>query len=677
MWHLLRRLSLCWFLLLNVLTGWAEAKFSPQQYLHVDWIDSSITPQKDFYTYANGGWLKAHSIPPAYPMWNQFTILNRNMQTYLNQRMQSLSQEKQLAAGGISQKIGDFYYSGMDMPTRNKQGASDLLPLLQQIDAIATLEQLERTIPQLQRQGVDVLFNFGSMQDLKNSQWVIAAAMQGGLGLPDREYYLSSDKPMQKIRAHYQQHIAAMLTLAGQSSKHAKQDAAKIMSIETALAKASMSQIAQRDPYAIYHKMSRKNLQQLTPHWDWKHYLDDLNLSQVQQINMGMPDFFASLDKQLVTIPLSDWKAYLRWHVIEAFAPYLSDAFIQQSFQLSHELTGAQQLLPLWQRVESTVNNALDDAVGQWYVKENFSETSKQLALTMMEEIRMIFRQRLLHAAWMQVSTRQAAVKKLDAMIFHVGYPKHWRDYSGVKIGRDSYVKNIIAVNQFNTDYDLHKIEKPVDPEEWSMSPQTVNAYYDPSKNSIHIPAAILQPPFFDANAPAALNYGTIGFVIGHEMTHGFDDQGALFDAAGNLHNWWTKQDMAQFKKATQCIADQYSTYRVQDNLAVKGSLVVGEATADLGGILLAYHAFHASSEYKQNPLVAGYTPDQQFFFGVAHVWAGKVRPEQARLLITTDPHPPLQYRVNGSLANIPAFAGAFHITPPTVMIHQPLCVVW
>lgn len=657
--------------------GWGSINSAVSQSLHIDWIDPNVSAKNDFYTYANGGWLKENHIPPAYPMWNQFTVLQQRTQTKLNHRMALLSHDQHLAAGSILQKIGDFYYSGMNMAARNAQGAAKLLPLLQRIDSIATLEQLESQLSELQRQGVDALFNFGSMQDLKNSQWVIAAAMQGGLGLPDRDYYLSSDKSMQKIRFYYQSHIAAMLTLVGESVAESQKDAVRIMAIETALAKASMSQIDQRDPYAVYHVMSIKNLKQLTPHFDWQQYLNHLQLPQVKKINIGMPSFFKTLDKMLVSVSLSDWKAYLRWHVLEAFSPYLSDKFVQESFKLSHEITGAQQLLPLWQRVESTVNIALDNAVGQWYVKENFSETSKQQALVMMEEIRQLFRKRLLHAAWMQMSTRQAAVKKLDAMLFHVGYPSHWRDYANLTIGRDSYVNNVIAANQFNSDYDLQKIDKPVDPEEWSMSPQTVNAYYDPSKNSIHIPAGILQPPFFDSKAPRSLNYGTIGFVIGHEMTHGFDDQGALFDAVGNLRNWWTKQDLQQFKNATQCIADQYSTYHVQNNLALKGSLVVGEATADLGGILLAYEAFHSTPTYHHEPNIDGFTPDQQFFLGVAHVWAGKVRPAQERLLITTDPHPPLQCRVNGSLANIPAFAKAFQISSPSVMVHQPGCKIW
>ena len=340
-------------------------------------------------------------------------------------------------------------------------------------------------------------------------------------------------------------------------------------------------------------------------------------------------------------------------------------------------MTGAEILLPRWQRVVDTVNNSLDFAVGKFYVENYFTEASKEKVKGMMDNIRQTFRRVLQTQSWMQAKTKKAALQKLDLMTERAGYPDKWRDYSSLMINRGHYVLNVMRANEFNNQYDLDKIGKPVDRTEWSMSPQTINAYYDPSMNSINMLAGILQPPFFDPHAPAAVNYGAIGFVIGHEMTHGFDDQGALFDGNGNLKNWWTAQDLKQFKALTACIANQFSQYKIDGETAVQGQLVVGEASADLGGVLLAYQAYHASKDYEEAKTIDGFTPDQQFFLGVAHVWAGNIRPELARQLVTVDPHPPMQYRVNGTLANISAFQQAFAIKAPSQMINRPQCRIW
>ncbi len=681
-YHLLQRVFFVifsFFFVANVLAQKLplSASHQEQSLLHLDWIDSSLAPGENFYAYANGRWQQKNPIPKAYARWDNFRVLQEIMEKKLNKMMSGLAEDKLLKQGSIEQKIGDFYFSGMNEAAINRATYYPLNPVLQKIQAVNTLESLEALIPELQLMGVNVLFNFGSEQDFKNSQSMIAGAMQGGLGLPDRDYYCLDNPKFVHLREVYHHHIAKIFQLVGETPEESQHDADTIMAIETALAKASLTQIEQRDPYAIYHKMSLMDLTQLTPHFSWEFYLRQLGVSAVTDVNIGMPQFFKAMDALLVARPLADWKVYFRWHVLDAFSGYLSDEFVNEDFMLNKAMTGAEILRPRWQRVVDTVNNSLSFAVGQYYVEHYFSESSKQSIMRMMANIRKTFRQILQDQPWMESKTKQAALRKLDLMTQRAGYPEHWRDYRSLMINRGHYVLNVMRANEFNNRYDLAKIGKPVDRTEWSMSPQTINAYYDPSMNSINILAGILQAPFFDANAPAALNYGAIGFVIGHEMTHGFDDQGALFDGQGNLKNWWTPQDMKQFKALTACIATQFSTYKIDGDMAVQGQLVVGEASADLGGVLLAYQAFHASKDYQEAKVIDGFTPDQQFFLGVAHVWAGNIRPELARQLVTMDPHPPMQYRVNGTLANIAAFQHAFAIKVPSKMINDPRCQIW
>lgn len=645
--------------------------------LYLDWMDPAISPGQNFYEYANGHWRQENPIPKAYARWDNFRILQDTMEKKLNKMMSVLANNAHLKQGTIQQKIGDFYYSGMDETLINRKGYYPLNPLLQKINAVNTLSGLQALVPELQLIGVNVLFNFGSQQDFKNSEEMIAGAMQGGLGLPDRDYYCLNDDKFVQIRAFYLEHVARVFQLVGESPVDAAHDAATIMTIETALAKASLTQIEQRDPYAIYHKMSLTDLAKLTPHFAWQPYLEQLRIAEVNEVNVGMPQFFKAMDSLLVTTSLTDWKVYFRWHLLDAFSAYLSDAFVNEDFAMNKALTGAEVLLPRWQRVVDTVNNSLSFAVGKYYVENYFSEESRQKVMVMMTNIRETFRKVLQDQPWMEAKTKKEALQKLDLMTQRAGYPDHWRNYSSLMINRNNFVLNVMRANEFNNQYELAKIGKPVDRSEWSMSPQTINAYYDPSMNSINILAGILQRPFFDPNAPAAVNYGAIGFVIGHEMTHGFDDQGALFDGHGNLKNWWTAQDMKQFKAATSCIVNQFSGYKIDGDIAVQGPLVVGEATADLGGVLLAYQAYHASKDYQDAKSIDGFTPDQQFFLGVAHVWAGNIRPLFARQLITMDPHPPMQYRVNGTLANISAFQKAYALKAPSKMIHEPQCQIW
>jgi putative endopeptidase len=645
--------------------------------LRLNWIDSSIAPAQDFYSYANGTWQKDNPIPPEYASWGTFNLVNEKVQHILHQMLKDASKNTKAQPGSIEQKVGDFYFSGMDEAQINQVGIKPLQSELDRIQNLKNLKELQKELAHLHQIGVDAFFNFGSMQDFKNSQSMIAAATQGGLGLPDRDYYLKEDNKFKQIREAYVHHISKMFELLGDTPDKAKVAADRIMKLETQMAKVSMSQIQQRDPNAVYHIMNLTQLNQITPDFSWPAYFKDMGAKNIKSINLAMPDFFKHMNNQLKNNPLNDWKLYLRWHLIDSFAPFLSKPFVDQNFKMVSVLTGVEKIVPRWKRVVNTTNGALGFAIGKMYVARYFPPESKKQVLDILKNIREVLRRDLSTLSWMSPTTRQAALKKLDLMQARVGYPSKWRDYSSLKIDRGSYVLNIIRANEFLNRYDLNKIGKPVDRTEWGMSPQTINAYYDPSMNNLNIPAGILQPPFFDPNAPVALNYGAIGFVIGHEMTHGFDDQGARFDGYGNLKNWWTPEDLKKFNAATQCIVDQYSKFVVDDGLHVQGKLVVGEATADLGGITLAYRAFLHSKAYANAPTIEGMSPDQQFFLATAHIWATNIRPQQLRNQITTDPHPPAKFRVNGSLANIPQFQSSFHVPNESPMVNHPRCVIW
>lgn len=649
----------------------------PKDPLHLDWMDTSISPGEDFYAYANGAWQKNNPIPPEHASWGSFNVVNEKVQKLLHQMLIEAAANKKATQGSVEQKVGDFYFSGMDEASINKLGVTPLKPEFARIEAIDSLKSFQKEIAHFHQIGVNALFDFGSMQDFKDSTSMIGAVVQGGLGLPNRDYYLKDDPKFQKIREAYLAHIAGMFKLLGDDAKQSALNAKTVMEIETQLAKASMSPVELRDPHAIYHLMDVATIDKLTPNFSWQEYLVARGQDNLKQLNLAMPNFFKQLNQQLKDVPLENWKTYLRWHLIDTFASYLSSAFVEQNFKMAQALTGVEKMQPRWKRVVKTENQALGFAIGKLYVERYFSAKDKQSVLEIIKNIREVLREDIKTLSWMTPETRKAALDKLDKMEERVGYPSQWWDYSSLKIDRGPYVGNVMRANQFLIARDLSKIGKPIDRTEWGMTPQTINAYYDASMNNLNIPAGILQPPFYDPEAPAAVNYGAIGFVVGHEMTHGFDDQGAQFDASGNLKNWWTESDLKQFKIATQCIVDQFSKYKVDGSLPVQGQLVVGEATADLGGITIAYRAFRQSKEYKNAPVIQGMTPDQQFFLGVAHAWAMNIRPEQLRNQVTTDPHPPAKFRVNGSLANSLEFQKAFGIAESSPMVNKNRCVIW
>ncbi|MDI9817593.1 MULTISPECIES: M13 family metallopeptidase [unclassified Legionella] len=665
----------------TVFLGLLSPLFTPAQQvnasaLHLDWLDKTIQPSQNFFAYANGAWQKENPIPPEYTSWGTFYVLQDKMQATVHKMLMEAANNKNAKPGSIEQKVGDFYFSGMNETLINQIGADPLKPQLAGIDAIKNRDDLQAVITQLQLIGVDAVFGFFSMQDFKDSRKMIGAAVQGGLGLPDRDYYLNENKKFAQIRAAYITHISKMFQLLGYKPAQAAEAARTVMKIETDLAKASLTKTEQRDPYAIYHLMDMKQLAAVTPDFSWPRYFAAVKQPKIKAINLAMPDFFKKMNELLQTVSLEEWKVYLRWRLIDTFAPYLSQPFVEQNFQMISAIGGAEKLLPRWKRVINTENAALGFAIGKLYVEQHFSPAAKQEVLAILHNIRQALKNDLKTLSWMTPATRKAALAKLALMEERVGYPDKWWDYSTLVIDRGPYVLNVIRANEFLIKRELNKIGKPVDRSEWGMTPQTINAYYDPSMNNINLPAGILQSPFFDPNAPAAVNYGAIGFVIGHEITHGFDDKGALFDGYGNLKNWWTPQDLKKFQTATTCIAKQFSQYKV-DDLPVQGNLVVGEATADLGGLTLAYHAFHASKAYKEAKTIDGFSPDQQFFLGAAHVWASNIRPEQARNLVTTDPHPPMVYRVNGTLANMPQFQLAFNIPQDSPMVNKNRCIIW
>lgn len=645
--------------------------------LHLNWINPNVSPSLDFYSYADGNWQKNNPIPSEYASWGTFNIVNERMQNLIHQMLITAANSIKTQKGSIEQKVGDFYFSGMDEASIDRLGIEPLQSEFDRINNLKNLNDLQKEIAHLHQIGVGVFFDFGSMQDFKNSKKMIGAAVQGGLGLPDRDYYLKEGAKFKQIRESYVNHIAKMFELLGHPPDESLAQAHTVMKLEAQMAKFSMSQVEQRDPHAIYHIMNRAQLSHFTPGFSWKDYFSAMQLDNIKSINLAMPEFFKGMNEQLKTISLDDWKIYLRWHLINTFASYLSKPFVDQNFKMISALTGAEKILPRWKRVVNSANNALGFAIGKMYVARYFPPEAKKQAFAILKNIRSVLREDISVLSWMTPATRQAALKKLDLLQDRVGYPSKWWDYSTLKINRGPYVLNIISANQYLNRRDLNKIGKPIDRTEWVMAPQTINAYYDPSMNNLNIPAGILQPPFFDPKAPAAVNYGAIGFIMGHEMTHGFDDQGAQFDGYGNLKDWWKPSDLKKFQAATQCIVDQFSKYIVDDDLHVQGKLVVGEATADLGGMMLAYRAFHRSHEYKNATTIEGMTPDQQFFLAAANIWAMNIRPQQLRNQVITDPHPPAKYRVNGSVANVPQFQSAFHILNESPMVNKPRCVIW
>lgn len=638
-------------------------------------LDPSVKPSENFFRYANGGWIDKNPIPAELPRWGRFLELNESNVRICNDIMRDASAAALTASKGSDlQKMGDFYASGMDEQAIEAAGLTPLQASLDAIDKISSLDELRRAVADLHASGVNAFFAIGSTQDAKDNTQVIGEVDQAGLGLPDRDYYFKTDEKSSAIRAAYVDHMAKTFELMGDKPEDARVNAETVMALETELAAHSRTRVQLRDPEANYNKTDRAALSALTPNFDWNGYLADVGIADVKELNVGQPEFFQALDSVLATRPLGDLKTYLRWHLIDSSAGNLSKAFVDENFHFKGTvLSGTPTIRPRWKRVVGAADGAIGDIVGKAYVEKTFPPEAKARVGEMIDNLKGAFRESLQNLSWMSPETRTKAIEKMDAFTAKIGYPDKWKDYSDLEINRGPFVLNVMAANRHAFAQDLAKIGKPVDRTEWHMTPQTVNAYYNPLQNEIVFPAGILQPPFFNFAADDAVNYGGIGAVIGHEMTHGFDDQGAQFDGEGNLKNWWTDSDLANFHQRTDAVSALFDTFEVEPGLHINGKLVTGEATADLGGVTLAYRAFERSMEGRQRPdNIDGFSPEQRFFLGFAQIWAGAQRPEYTRMQVTTDPHPYAPFRVNGTLENLPAFADAFNVKPGDPMTLPP-----
>jgi putative endopeptidase len=643
-------------------------------------LDRSVSPCTDFYKFADGGWQKNNPIPPDRANWRAFDKLQERNEDILHQILEEAAKDSAKVAGSNWQKIGDFYASCMDETQIETAGLTPIQPELERIAAIKDVAGLQAEIARLQKDGVNAVFQFSSEQDLKDSTQVIAGAGQGGLGLPDRRYYFDEDDHSKQLRADYVQHMTNMFKLMGDGDAMAASEAKAVMDLETSLAQVSKKAEDLRDPQANYHVMTLTQLDALTPHISWETYFQNTGVPSLTSADISQPDFFKGVDGAMTSVSLADWKIYLRWHLIHRAAPSLSAKFVDENFNFyGHTLTGTPQNLPRWRRCVQRTDAQLGEALGQYYVKRNFPPEAKARALVMVKNIMAALRADLMTLDWMSPATRAAAQKKLDEFTLKIGYPDKWRDYSAYHVDRTSYTGNMLRGDAFEFERQMAKVGKPVDRTEWEMSPPTVNAYYDPSMNEIVFPAGILQPPFYNAKADDAMNYGAIGSVIGHEMTHGFDDQGAQFDGHGNLSNWWTPEDLKNFQARGECIAKQFGSYEIEPGLFGNGKLEEGESIADLGGMTLAHAAFLTTAEAKSSKPIDGFTPEQRFFLAWAHIWAANYRPEMARMRAKTDPHPLNQFRANGPLLNTPAFAKAFSCGADSTMARSETmrCRIW
>jgi len=640
-------------------------------------IDHSVSPADDFYSYANGSWQQANPIPDSESRWGTFNILRNNNTRQVRYILEAAAENLNAAEGSDVRKIGDFYATGMDIEKANLLGLSPIRPELDMINKINNIYDLQIALLHFQLHGIDAMFNIGQMQDFKDSQRIITVLDQGGLGLPDRDYYFRQDTKALNIRSAYLRHIATLFRMLGNNDKVAQSIARSLLAIETELAKSSMTRTQRRDPATIYHLLNRKQLTKLMPSFSWKKYFADLDLRHVEKINVTNPDYFRSLEQLLQQYSLTVWRNYLRWRLLDTTARTLSAPFESQNFTFKSLLSGSKEIKPRWKRVADESNRILGFAIGHIYVNLYFPATSKKRVIDILDNVRKSLRLSINNLQWLAPATRQAAIHKLDAMRQKIAYPNSWRDYSGLTVTRESYARNVLNGNAFLIRRELDKIGNGANKNEWLMTPQSVNAYYNPSMNEIVFPAGILQPPFFDNEAPEALNYGAIGAVIGHEISHGFDDQGSQFDSRGNVRNWWTNRDKKNFKKAASCISKQFDRYTVDGDAPIQGELVTGEAIADLVGLKLAWQAFSSSHDINTIDQEFELSAAKLFFFGFAHVWAGSARPEYLRTRVQTDPHPPAVFRVNGTLINFPPFAKVFKLKPGDNLHSNSRCTIW
>ncbi|MGA8300042.1 MAG: M13 family metallopeptidase [Terriglobales bacterium] len=649
--------------------------------LDVSFMDKTVDPCVDFYTYSCGGWMKNNPIPPDQSNWNTYSKLEDENRAQLRSILEEAAKPDS-ARSSVTQKIGDYYASCMDESAIEKLGIQPLLPELQRIALLKSKQDFAGYISTTQYPpslyGGGALFTFRSNQDFKDSTQVIAEVDQGGLGLPDRDYYTKTDAKSEEVRKAYLAHVAKMLELVGDAPADAAKEAAIVMRIETALAKGQMTRVERRDPPKLYHKMTTEEFRKLAPAFAWNTYFSKTGAGSLSSLNVVSPDYFRLLNEELDHESLADWKGYLRWHAVHEAANDLSSALVNENFNFyGKTLRGRQALPPRWKRCTNDVDEDLGEALGQAYVARYFSPEAKRAALVIVQEIEAAMQGEIQTLPWMGSATKEQALTKLHAIANKIGYPDQWRDYSALEVVRGDHIGNSQRASWFEFHRWLAKIGKPVDRNEWGMSPPTVNAYYDPQKNDINFPAGVLQPPLFSAHSDAAPNYGDTGATMGHELTHAFDDEGSQFDANGNLRNWWTDADRKEFEKRAQCVVDQYSSYTIIDDIKINGKLTNGEDLADLGGTLLAYLAWKQDTAGQKLGPIEGLTPAQRFFVAYGQSWCSNEREENKRLRATVDPHSPEKYRANGVVANMPEFREAFQCKAGQPMVRENSCRVW
>jgi endothelin-converting enzyme/putative endopeptidase len=653
----------------------AAAPSKPEPALDVTSMDRSVDPCVDFFEYSCGGWIKNNPIPPDQTSWETYSKMQDENLGRLRGILEA-SAAPDPNRNAATQKIGDYYSSCTDEKAIEVKGIEPLKPELEQIAKIKSKAEIAGVAATV----IDdnVLFRFNSNQDFKDATQVIAYADQGGLGLPDRDYYLKEDAKSVELRKAYVAHVQKMFELLGEQPEVSAAEAHTVMRIETALAEGLMTRVERREPKNLDHKMTSGELQKISPEFQWQVYFTKVGLPALPSLNVASPGFFKVMNEELEKESLADWKTYLRWHLVHADAPFLSAAFLNENFAFYGKTLRGQQLLqPRWKRCTEYVDDDLGEALGQVYVEKYFSPDAKQQALKMVKEIEATMEQDINSLPWMSSATKQQALVKLHAMANKIGYPDKWRDYSKLEIVRGDELGNVERSRRFEFNRQLAKIGKPLDRGEWGMTPPTVNAYYDPQMNDINFPAGVLQPPAFDPASDAAPNYGDTGGTIGHELTHGFDDEGRQFDAQGNLRDWWTAEDGEKFVKRASCISDQYSTYTIVDDVKINGKLTLGEDVADLGGLILAYMAWKEDTRGQNLQPLDDLTPEQRFFVGYGQSWCGETRDETKRLRATVDPHSPEKYRTNGVVSNMPEFQEAFHCKAGSPMVNENRCRVW
>jgi putative endopeptidase len=682
-----KRLPLSIVLLISTSSAWGQSAsqetpltalpYSPS--LDLSSMDRSVDPCVNFHRYACGGWMQNNPIPADQARWDVYSKLADENQRFLWGLLETAAK-----TGGnrnaTETQIGDYFSACMDQAAVERKGMSPLQPQLDQIAALKSIRDLAPFLGRLHLaiQGSRMMFGFGSNQDYADSTRVIAFASAGGLGLPDRDYYLKTDAKSVETRQRYLEYVQKLLQLLGESEALATTHAQTVMEMETALATASLSRVDQRDPYKLFHKLKPAQLQALTPSFSWKDYFGAAQTGKLSTINVTEPEFFKALQQLLKSRSLDDWKTYLRWHLANAKSPYLSAPFVAANFEFySKHLRGLELMPPRWKRCVRLVDQQLGEALGRVFVQKTFGPDTKTRTVTMTKEIEAAMESEIQQLPWMGEATKKRALEKLHGVANKIGYPDQWRDYSSVQVLRDDFYGNVERATLFESRRQLAKIGKPVDRKEWGMTPPTVNAYYDPQMNDINFPAGVLQPPLFDPQMDDAPNYGNTGATIGHELTHGFDDEGRQFDARGNLKDWWTVTDAKEFEARTKCIADEYSGFTIIDDIKINGKLTVGEDAADLGGTFLAYLAWKKATEGQTLTPIDGLTPDQRFFVGMAQWACGDERPETKRLNAITNPHSPLEYRINGVVSNMPEFQKAFSCSEGQPMVRANACRVW